>query len=94
MERGLHQLALRAPRFAFAGHEAVPEQDGHALDADALGEIGAAVDEHVAHMVRMRQHPDLALEKGRQDAECVAVQREIAFQNREAVRLETDVERL
>ena len=94
MERGLHQPALRAPFVAFAGHQAVAEQDRDALDADALGEIGVMVDEHVADVVRMRQHPDVAVERRRKCAVGIAVLLEQAHQRGERVRLERDVERL
>ena len=93
VERRLHHLALRAPMLAFAGHEAVAEQDRHALDADALGEIGVVVDEHVAHVIRMRQHPQVAFERRRMHAERVAVLLEFAHENGERVGLERDVER-
>ena len=62
MERRLHQPALRAPFVALAGHQAIAQQNRDALDADALGEVGMMVDEHMADMVRMRQHPDVAVE--------------------------------
>jgi hypothetical protein len=39
VERWLHHFALAPPVVAFARHEPVAEQDGHALDADALLEV-------------------------------------------------------
>ena len=49
---------------AFARHEAIAEQDRHPLDADALGEIRVVIDEDVADVIRMRQHPQVAIERG------------------------------
>jgi hypothetical protein len=94
MERRLHHPALRAPRVAFVRHEAVAEQDRHAIDADALREIGASVNEDVAHVIRMRQDPEMALQDRRVDAKRVAMQGEVAFQDGQRVRLEADVDRL
>jgi hypothetical protein len=93
VERGLDQLALDAPRFTLARHETVSEQDGDAIDADALGEVGVAVDENVAHVVRVRKHPDVALQCGREHAKRIAVEGEIALQHGKRIRLERDVER-
>ncbi len=92
MERGLDQLALHAPLVAFARHDAVAEQDRDALDADALGEVVVAVDEHVPDVVGVRQHPDVARERRRMRAVRVAVPREEVRQRRQRVGLERDVE--
>ncbi len=78
---------------AFAGHEAVAEQYRHALDADSLDEVGVTVDEHVTHVVGMREHPEVAAEGRRVDAECVAVALEFTGENGQRVGLEGDVER-
>ena len=86
-------MRWRAPVVAFARHEAVAQQDRDALDADALGEVGVVVDEHVADVIRMRQHPEVAVERGRMSAKRVAVLMELAHQRGERVGLERDVER-
>ena len=86
-------LRWRAPVLAFARHEAVAEEDGDALDADALGEVGVVVDQHVAHVIGMRQDPQVAVERGRVSAKRVAVAMEFLHQRGERVGLERDVER-
>ena len=92
MERGLHELALRSPVLAFARHEAVAQEDGHALDADALGEVGVVIHQHVPHVLGVREDPQVAAEGRGVRAKGVAVAREFGHQGREGIGLERDVE--
>jgi hypothetical protein len=94
VERRLDQPALRSPLITLTGHQAVAQEDGDPLDSDALGEIGVMVDEHMADMVRMRQHPDVAFQCGRKGAIGIAMLLEQAHERRERIGLERDVERL
>lgn len=51
MERGLHEAALAAMNFAFAGEKTFTENDLGALQRGALGEVGIAGDEDIANVV-------------------------------------------
>ncbi len=60
MKHRLHHVALPAPEFAFAGHDAVTEQDLDAVEADALGVVAVVGDQHAFHIVRVIDHIDIA----------------------------------
>ena len=57
VEQGLHHVALAAPEFSFAGHNAVAQQDFHPIQARTLGVIAVIADQHPLHILRMIDDP-------------------------------------